>query len=185
MHENLAPPGDLDIKIEIRIENIADVAAIQQVHQRAFHPSPEESRLVELLRQAHKAPVSWVALFEGRIVGHILFSLVKIVPSPNTTIPGLGLGPIGVLPAFQNQGIGSKLISQGLRDCQRSGYDFIVVLGDPQFYAAFGFVHAKAYQLENEYGADEAFMVLELREGILQGIQGLVKYPPEFNNTGC
>jgi putative acetyltransferase len=158
--------------IEIRIENRADVAAIQHVHQQAFHPSLDESRLVELLRQANKAPVSWVALFDGRIVGHILFSEIKIIPSPITTVRSLGLGPIGVLPAFQNQGIGSKLISHGLRDCQRSGYDFIVVLGDPQFYAAFGFVHAKAYQLGNEYGADEAFMVLELREGILHGIHG-------------
>ncbi len=170
---------------EFRFESPTDITAIQDVHRQAFHPSSDESSLVDLLRKAHKTPVSWVALFDRRIVGHILFSEVMILPAPTAMIRALGLGPIGVLPAYQNQSIGSQLINHGLHDCQQKGYDFVVVLGDPHFYTQFGFSGAKAYQLENEYGADEAFMVLELREGALDGIQGLVKYQPEFNSVGC
>ncbi|MBI4316809.1 MAG: N-acetyltransferase [Chloroflexi bacterium] len=171
--------------MEIRAEEPEDIAAIRRAHQQAFHPSPNEACLVELLRQARKAPISLVALSEGQIVGHVLFSPIAIVPAPPASIRGLGLAPIGVLPAFQKQGIGSKLIEQGLRDCRRSGYDWVVVLGDPHFYSRFGFARARAYQLENEYDADEEFMVMELRTGALRGIKGMLKYRPEFNEAGC
>lgn len=166
--------------IEIRAERPEDIPAILYVHEQAFQPRPNEARLVELLRQADKAPISLVALSKGRVVGHVLFSPVMIVPG-QLTIRSLGLAPIGVLPEFQKQGIGSKLIVQGLQDCQQSGYDLVVVLGDPRYYSRFGFVRAREHGLENEYDADEAFMVTELRAGALNGIKGLVKYQPEFN----
>ena len=43
----------------------------------------------------------------------------------------------------------------------------------------------ETYGLENEYGADEHFMALELRNGALAEIGGLVTYQPEFKETGC
>ncbi len=39
--------------------------------------------------------------------------------------------------------------------------------------------------LENEYDAADAFMVLELRKGALEGMGGLVKFAPEFREAGC
>lgn len=170
--------------IEIRAEKPEDIPAIRQVHQQAFQPRLNEAHLVELLRQAHKTPVSMVALSEGRLVGHVLFSPITFVPA-QPTIRGLGLAPIGVLPEFQKQGIGSKLIAQGLQDCQQSGYDLAVVLGDPHFYSRFGFSCAKDHQLGNEYNADAEFMVMELRAGALRGVKGMVKYQPEFKTAGC
>lgn len=171
--------------IEIRPENPEDIPAIRDVHRQAFHPSPNEAHLVDLLRQAGKASISPVALSEGLVVGHVLFSPVTIAPAQLGTARGLGLAPVGVLPAFQRQRLGSKLIEQGLRDCQRGGYDWVVVLGDPRYYSRFGFTRAKAYQLENEYDAEEAFMVIELRAGVLDGIRGMVKYGPEFKQAEC
>ena len=170
--------------IEICAEKFEDIPAIRHVHQQAFQPRLNEAHLVELLRQAHKTPVSLVALSDGRLIGHVLFSPIAFVPA-QPTIRGLGLAPIGVLPEFQRQGIGSKLIVQGLQDCRQSGYDLVVVLGDPHFYSRFGFLRAKNHQLENEYNADEEFMVMELRAGALCGIKGMVKYQPEFKAAGC
>ena len=65
------------------------------------------------------------------------------------------------------------------------GCDFVVVLGDPHFYTRFGFERARTHQLDNEYGVDREFMVVELRAGALDGIKGTVKYEPEFNGAGC
>jgi putative acetyltransferase len=161
--------------IEVRTEKPEDLAAIREVHLQAFSPSPNEAYLVDLLRRAGKAPISLLAVSEGQIVGHVLFSPVTIDPAPLGTVHGLGLAPVGVLPAFQRQGVGTQLIERGLQDCERGGYDFVVVLGDPRYYSRFGFARAKAYELENEYGADEAFRVLELRPGVLQGVEGTVK----------
>ena len=49
-----------------------------------------------------------------------------------------------------------------------------------QYYARFGFERARLYGLDNEYGVDEEFMVLELRKGSLERASGLVRYVPEF-----
>src|SRR4029077_14492876 len=98
---------------------------------------------------------------------------------------GIGLGPMSVLPEFQNKGIGSRLVREGLEACKRDGYDAVVVLGHTKFYPRFGFSRAKDYGLDNEYNATDAFMVMELQVGVLGKISGLVKYAPEFREAGC
>ena len=57
--------------------------------------------------------------------------------------------------------------------------------GDPRYYSRFGFTRASDYGLDNEYGADEVFMVVELVQGSLAERAGLVRYAPEFGETGC
>ena len=170
--------------VEIRPEIREDIPFIRYVHEQAFHPSLNEARLVDLLREGNKTSISLVALADNQIVGHILFSPITFVPD-QPTIHGLGLAPIGVLPAFQKKGIGGQLIREGLHACKQSGYDLVVVLGSPKYYPRFGFLRAKDYQLDNEYGASEAFMVMELQSGILGTIHGLVKYEPEFKEADC
>ncbi|HEX2197024.1 MAG TPA: N-acetyltransferase [Burkholderiales bacterium] len=153
----------------IRPEAEGDAAAVRAVHASAF-PSDAEARLVDALRKAGRVSVSLVAAVEGQIVGHVLFS-------PVTPGRGLGLAPLAVLPRFQELGIGSELVESGLDACEA---DYAVVLGDPAFYARFGFRRALDYGLDNEYGAREEFMVLELRPGALDGVRGRVQYSPEF-----
>jgi putative acetyltransferase len=92
---------------------------------------------------------------------------------------------MSVLPEYQNQGIGSRLVRDGLAACKKAGFDIVVVLGHIDYYPRFGFTPAANYGLENEYGATDAFMALALREGALEGIGGLVMFAPEFRETGC
>ena len=92
---------------------------------------------------------------------------------------------MSVLPEFQKTGIGSQLVRHGLAACQRAGCDVVVVLGHVQYYPRFGFSRAKDHGLENEYQAEDAFMVLELKKGVLQTIGGLVQFAPEFREAGC
>jgi len=169
--------------IEIRAERPDDVAAIRDVNERAFGSSAE-ARLVDQLRAAKKAVISLVAQHGNQVVGHILFSTVTVTTAPQS-FRGAGLAPMSVLPEFQNQGIGSRLIRAGLSACQSAVYDVVVVLGHVGYYPRFGFAKAMYYGLENEYDASDAFMVLELRPGALQRIRGLVKFAPEFLNAGC
>jgi putative acetyltransferase len=169
--------------IQIRAEKPPDQAGIRAVHLSAFAPRTNEADLVEMLRQDGQATVSLVALSEGRLVGHVLFSPVNLVPGqPN--LRGLGLAPLAVLPDYQRQGIGSRLAMRGLDIARDGGFDYAVVLGDPAYYARFGFRPASRFQLESEYDAGEAFMALELRPGALTHIAGLVQYRPEFKASG-
>jgi putative acetyltransferase len=167
----------------IRPERPEAVGAIRVVTERAFG-GRAEAGLVDALREAHQAVVSLVAHHEDQIVGHILFSPVTIAIAP-PGVRGVGLAPMSVLPEFQNKGIGSRLVREGLAACRQAGYDIVVVLGHVDYYPRFGFVRASDFGLENEYGAADAFMALELESGALKGVSGLVKFAPQFHEAGC
>ena len=167
--------------LEIRDEAPQDFSAVRDINEQAFG-GPAEALLVERLRAAGKALVSLVAIVDGRLVGHILFSPITIEKAPES-FRGVGLAPMSVLPEFQNQGIGSKLVRAGLEACRRHGYDVVVVLGHLQYYPRFGFSRAKDHGLDNEYGASDAFMVTELHAGVLGKLGGLVRYAPEFQGV--
>jgi putative acetyltransferase len=164
----------------IRPERPGDVAAIRDVHRAAF-PSNLESRLVDALRDAGKAAISLVAADDGTIAGHVLFSGVSV---ERGAARGLGLAPLAVLPSSQRKGIGAALTQTGIAAARANGYDFVVVLGEPEYYSRFGFVRASAFALENEYGVDAPFMAMELSGGVLSKVSGLVKYAPEFAIVG-
>ena len=163
-----------------------DAVAIREVHLEAFGGREDESRLVDLLHAAGAAPISLVAVEEpgGRLLGHILFSPVELVGS-SAALHLLGLAPIGVLPEEHGRGVGSRLVRAGLADCLATGYDAVVVLGEPNYYSQFGFRRASDRGLGNEYGADEHFMVAELRKGALRGASGTLRYRLEFREAGA
>jgi putative acetyltransferase len=169
--------------VEIRKEEPDDQAAIREVHLQAFG-NDEAANLVDLLRNRKKAPISLVAISDQRVVGHVMFSPISISEAPEG-FRGIGLAPLAVLPEFQNRGVGSQLTQAGLEWCRQGSYDAVVVLGHTNYYPRFGFSRGKDYGLDNEYGAGDAFMAMELKPGALHGIRGLVQYAPEFRETGC
>jgi putative acetyltransferase len=173
--------------IDIREESEADLRAVRRLNESAFGRT-EEAALVDALRAAAHPQVSLVAVENREVVGHIFFSPVTIEPeadvSTKTAAALMGLAPMAVLPQYQRQGIGSRLVREGLRECLRMGGEAVVVLGHPEYYPRFGFVPASGKGLRCEYPVpDEVFMVTELIEGALDGVRGLVKYHPEFGKV--
>lgn len=168
--------------IEIRAERPGDEAAIRHVNEQAFG-APAEARLVDQLRAAHKAVVSLVAVHGDDVVGHILFSPVTIAEA-QPSIRAVGLAPMAVLAEYQRQGVGSRLVREGLRACEAAGCGIVVVLGHVAFYPRFGFARASDVGLDNEYGATDSFMVRELCPGALAQVRGLVAYAPQFRELG-
>jgi putative acetyltransferase len=166
--------------VSIRTERPGDAASVRQVHEAAFATAAEAS-LIDRLRAHGKAVVSLVAELDGRIVGHILFSPVSVEPGTEDC-DGVGVGPLAVLPVYQRHGVGARLLKEGLAACGQAGYAFAVVLGDPGFYQRFGFERASTRGLRNEYGADHAFMVVELRPGALPPAGSIARYAKEFTD---
>lgn len=174
---SIAHHAPMAAAVRIRSATPTDADAITAVVSVAF-PSPLEARLVAALREAGRLIVELVADLDGRLVGHIAFSPVTIAGAPQ--VPGLGLAPLAVLPECQGQGIGGRLIELGLEAASRADAAFVVVLGEPRVYGRFGFERADRRGFDNEYGAGEQFMVLELRRGALDGLRGLVRYDATF-----
>jgi putative acetyltransferase len=166
--------------MEIRAEQSDDVEAVRRVNVAAFRREGEAD-LVDALRGG-ASTFSFVAIKSGQIVGHVFFSPVAIAGTCADDLLIFGLAPVAVLPDHQRQGIGSLLIQHGLKECARLGGSAVVVLGSPAYYPRFGFTPAKEKGLGCEYPVpDEAFMVLELESGALEGCVGTVKYHSEFN----
>jgi len=101
-----------------------------------------EANLVDKLRGI-ASTFSFVAVQSDRIVGHLLFSPVAVAGKCFSNLSILGLAPVAVLPDYQRQGIGSLPIREGLKECVRSGFQAVVVLGNPDFYSRFGFICAQ------------------------------------------
>ena len=166
--------------LTIRPERPGDHTAIRHVHRLAFGQA-QEAELVDVLRRAGALTISLVATQDANIVGHIAFSPVTIT-SPTTTADALGLAPMGVLPAYQRQGVGAQLANSGLQICRETGYGVVVVLGHPNYYTRFGFTPAKPHGITWEHDVpDDVFMVQELQTGALPRTQGVVKYQPAFD----
>lgn len=166
----------------IRAEAKEDQPVIRRINEQAFG-RVGEADLVEALRAKVHPYISLVAVSDSQVVGHILFTPVSIVYE-GATYNALALGPMAVLPEFQNQGIGSELVQRGLDECRGLGYEVVIVVGRPKFYPRFGFMPARQKGLESEFDIpDEVFMVAELRDGALSEVRGIVKYHPEFDRV--
>lgn len=164
--------------IEIREEHPGDVAAVRNVNRLAFGQH-QEGDIVDALRSNGAVLLSLVAILNGQVVGHIMYS-----PLPIGDKQGAALGPMSVLPTFQRQGIGSRLVEAGNRKLQEAGCPFIVVVGHPEYYPRFGFSPASAYGITCEWELpDNVFMVLALDPQKLQGVAGLAKYRHEFSTV--
>ena len=164
--------------IEIREELPADITAIRQVNSRAFEQD-QEGNIVGALRLNGAALLSLVAILNGQVVGHIMYS-----PSSVGSLSGAALGPMAVLPEHQRQGIGSQLIEAGNRKLKEAGCPFIVVVGHADYYPRFGFRPASNHGIRCEWDVpDNVFMVLVLNQTKMQSVSGLAKYRHEFSTV--
>ena len=120
--------------------------------------------------------LSLLAVHEEQAVGHILFTRAEI---SNSNIKASILAPLAVVPEFQGQGVGGQLIREGLERLAESGTELVFVLGHIGYYPRHGFSPAGVRGLEAPYPIPEkvadAWMVQELREGILGSVKGTIK----------
>ena len=163
-------------KTHIREERSEDIAAIRDVNKRAFEQE-QEGNIIDALRSNGAALLSLVAIVEGQVVGHIMYS-----PATVANVTGAALGPMAVLPEYQRQGIGSKLVETGNQKLKAAGCPFIIVVGHADYYPRFGFKRASTLAIKCEWDVpDEVVMMLILDQTKMQGLSGLVKYRHEFD----
>jgi len=126
--------------VKIRPEQPGDVEAISQITEFAFRSCPygnhTEQFIIEELRRSNALSISLVAEVDKQIVGHIAFSPVEISDGSKNWY---ALGPVSVMPKFQGQGIGQAIINAGLDALRTLEAEGCVLVGEPDFYARFGF----------------------------------------------
>lgn len=158
----------------IRHARAADHPAIAEVVTAAFGGA-DEAELVARLRADGDAVFELVAEEDGAIVGHIFFSRLW---ADRAELYG-ALAPLAVAPAFQNRGLGGKLVRRGLEQAREFGCHGLLVLGDPAYYGRFGFSAETARAVRAPFQGLPAFQALALGENAFAEPLS-VTYPDAF-----
>lgn len=166
--------------VTIRTAGESDLPDILFIHKAAFGDEAVDALVSDLLKDPSARPtLSLIATVDGRPVGHILFSKLRLAGSePDHPVSLSILAPLAVVPEAQNKGIGGRLIEAGLAQLREAGVDLVLVLGHPDYYPRHGFAPAGVLGLEAPYPILEknagAWMVRALRPGVLGTVRGRV-----------
>jgi putative acetyltransferase len=169
------------ITVSTRQENHGDHTAVADIHRQAFGRELEGEIAANLRIGGEFIPdLSLVAESDGKVVGHIILSRLRYdVATSECRL--LALGPIGVLPNFQKQGVGTSLMNEAIRRSRELGFLGIALIGHPTYYPRFGFQPASRFGIVLPYKVpDDVAMVLALFEESLTGCEGSVLFPPAF-----
>jgi putative acetyltransferase len=197
--------GKASVKIAIRAERPADLDAVRHVHTAAFADDGLVADLVASLRStpAVLAPVSFVAVSSeerppqghspvpdagdatGQVVGHVMLSASRL-DAPPRLVDVYVLSPLGVLPEFQSQGIGTVLIRHALAAAGDLTAPLVFLEGSPDYYGKRGFERAGdlGFRRPSLRIPAEAFQVVRM-PGYAAWMTGTLVYSEPFWAHDC
>ncbi|MCM0020008.1 MAG: N-acetyltransferase [Tagaea sp.] len=160
----------------VTTERPEDRAAIDHLLDRAFGPD-RESKASYAYRKgvAQVADLALVARAnaDGAILGTLRFWPVRI-----GSHAALLLGPLAVEPALKGRGIGAALMFQGLDAAAWARHSRVVLVGDLDYYARFGFGPATAMGLVMPHESPHRLLARELAKGAFAGVAGAIARHP-------
>ncbi len=160
----------------IRNERFEDYRVVEEMIKKAFwnlsEPGCNEHYFAHQVRKSKDfiPELDFVMEEDGQVIGHILYVKAKLLATDGTAKNILSFGPFTIHPDYQRKGYGRKLLNHSLEAAKDMGYDTVVIFGNPENYACYGFKNCKRYNicLENNL-YPVALMVKELEEGVLFG----------------
>lgn len=157
---------------EIQPEAPGDSAAIDDLIEKSFGPE-RTKRTVHRFRIGRDPirDLSFVGRADGVMVASIRFWMVQLPDGRPVPL----LGPLAVDPELRGFGVGRSLVRHALDVVAARGHEAVLIIGDPGYYAGFGFSVAAVEGLEMPGPVGPlTFMGLENVAGALQGMSGTV-----------
>ena len=175
----------MDPSLVIRRERPEDTSPTRALHDAAFeHPAGAEHALEAVLLDSLRADgdvideLTFVAELRGEVVGHVVCSRASMGEAPS-----VALGPIGVRPDRQGEGIGSALVAAVLVTADQRAEPSIVLLGDPGWYAHFGFVTASGMGVGSPGPWEDRFFQVKCLQAWRPELAGAFRYAPAFDQV--
>jgi len=175
------------MEVLIRNEIEADYGAVEAVTREAFWnlyaPGCSEHYIAHTLRgHADFIPeLDYVALVDGRIVGNIMYTRAALSGEDGKRLAIASFGPLSVLPAYQRQGIGSRLIRHSLLAARGLGFGAVAIYGDPHNYCKHGFRNGKDLGVSDGNGDyPHGLLALKLAPGLLAGRHWRLQISPAY-----
>lgn len=159
MRQGITEPLGRALKgVTVRQESLEEFGAIRKIVESAFrsaeHTDGDEHNLVDRLRAAPEyiPELSLVAIRDGKPVGHVMLSKIKIGATD-----AVALAPLAVIPAYQNRGIGRRLIEEAHRRAKKMGFKCCVVLGSPAYYSQSGYLTASRFGIRAPFDVPDEY----------------------------
>lgn len=173
----------MDPSLVLRRELPGDEEPTRALHDAAFGvPAADEhsleTRILDRLRADGDVldALTLVAELHGEVVGHVVCSRASMGDGPS-----VGLGPVGVLPEHQGRGVGSALVAAALVTADSRGEPSVVLLGDPGWYAHFGFETAAAHGIRSPGPWEERYFQVKRLRAWRPGLAGPFRYAAAFD----
>jgi predicted N-acetyltransferase YhbS len=165
--------------IHIRDERVGDEQVRECLLDRVFGESRFE-KTCERLREG-RLPAEGLAFVvekDSQLVGTVRLWSAMIGGQRDTLV----LGPLAVDASLHGLGIGSRLMRRALNRAASLGHQSVLLVGDADYYARFGFSSGLTQALTLPGPVERArFLGLELVTGALTDAQGLVEATGRFS----
>ena len=163
----------------IRLASKRDLDAVMSVEKEAFGEEAEAHLVRDLMGDPTAEPrYAFIAFEKDQAIGHVLFTAVRLEGATSGLSLSI-LAPLAVIPEFQKQGVGGRLIAHGVSHLAKEGVALVFVLGHPDYYPRHGFTPAGEKGFEAPYPILEknagAWMVKALKPGVIGTVSGRVK----------
>lgn len=156
----------------IRNEKPDDYRVVEEMIKRTFWnlsvPGCNEHYFAHQVRKSEDyiPELDFVMEEDGKIIGHIIYVKAKLAANDGIEKEILSFGPFTIEPEYQRRGYGRKLLEHSFEVAKKMGYTAVVIWGNPENYACYGFKNCKRYNVCLEEGVyPVALMVKELVEG--------------------
>lgn len=159
-------------------------ALIREAFWNMFRPGCVEHLIMHNLRNdSDFVPELCRVACDGKsVVGAIACSRAGVGDTAAAESGLLCIGPLGVLPSHQRQGIGSQLVGETVELAFAMGFRGIALFGSPGYYGRFGFIRAADFGMSAMDGSTpDAFMVLPLFPDALNGLSGRFSHCGAFS----
>jgi putative acetyltransferase len=163
--------------IAVRPERPGEQDGVFAIHAAAFE-TDLEARLADRLRADGDVLLSLMALDGDEPVGNLILSLMH-AQAEGEPLKAAAIGPIGVRPDRQGEGIGSALMRACIEWARGEGFAAIFLLGSPNYYGRFGFSAEAAAPFASPY-AGPYFQALMLDDTFVVPKSGRADYAPAF-----
>ena len=160
--------------VRMRIEDPGDAQQIRDLLEASF-PGDGEALLVDRLRSDGDIVLSLVAEDEGVVIGYIAFSRL-IVEGGETPFRAVALAPLSVYTDYQQQGVATRLVHEAHACLAALGETLSVVVGEPDFYARFGYSNRRVERFDCVY---QSPYLMGLSFGLAPS-EGKLAYPTAF-----
>lgn len=177
--------------MKIRLENKNDYFEVETLTREAFwnvyRPGCFEHLVVHNLRKdkCFVKELDYVIEEKGKIIANIVYAKGKLKLENGKSEEILLFGPASVLPEYQKQGYGKKIIQYTMQKAKELGFNEIVITGNPEYYRKYGFESASKYNIFYE-GMDKSeespfFMICILNREKFNHTGGFYSDPECYN----